>query len=54
MGQHSLSVRDAAAMARCGRHCAIEAGVIGRLAYHECSHGPLAFEPAPACGLLVG
>jgi hypothetical protein len=47
---HTFSARYAAAMARCGGRCPIEAGVLGRLADHECSHGRLPFDRTPTCG----
>jgi len=46
----SLSARYAAAMVACGGRCPIEAGVLGRLADHECSHDGLAFDHSPPCG----
>jgi hypothetical protein len=33
-----------------GGACPIEAGAIGRLADHECRHGRLPSDRAPACG----
>jgi hypothetical protein len=50
MSQHSFSARYAAAMAECGGRCPIEAGVLGRLADHECRHGRLPFDSTPPCG----
>jgi hypothetical protein len=50
MSQVSFSARYTAAMAECGGRCPIEAGVIGRLADHECDHGRLPFDRTPACG----
>ncbi len=45
-----FSARYTAAMADCGGRCPIEAGVLGRLADHECRHGRLPFDRTPACG----
>ncbi len=50
MGSLSFSARYAAAMAEGGGRCPIEAGVLGRLADHECGHGRLAFDRTPPCG----
>ena len=50
MGSPTFSARYTAAMADCGGRCPIEAGVIGRLADHECRHGRLPFDRTPACG----
>jgi hypothetical protein len=50
MGQHSFSARYAATMAQCGGRCPIEAGVLGRLADHECRHGRLPFDRTAARG----
>ena len=50
MGNTSFSARYGAGMAACGGRCPIEAGVLGRLAEHECRHGRLHFDRAPACG----
>lgn len=50
MSQHSRSARYTAAMADCGGRCPIEAGVLGRLADHECRHGRLPYDQTPACG----
>jgi hypothetical protein len=50
MSQPSFSARYTAATAECGGRCPIEAGVLGRLADHECRHGRLAFDRTPACG----
>ena len=50
MSQVSFSARYTAAMAECGGRCPIEAGVLGRLADHECRHGRLPFDRTPACG----
>ena len=50
MGSTSFSARYTAAMAECGGRCPIEAGVLGRLADHECRHGRLPFDRTPACG----
>jgi hypothetical protein len=45
---HSALYR--AAMAHCAGRCPIEAGVIGRLADHECRHGRLPLDRTAACG----
>jgi hypothetical protein len=50
MSQISLSARYRAAMAQCGGRCPIEAGVLGRLADHECRHGRLPLDRTPPCG----
>jgi hypothetical protein len=50
MSQPSFSARYAAATAECGGRCPIEAGVLGRLADHECRHGRLARDRTPPCG----
>jgi hypothetical protein len=50
MTETSFSARYRAAMAQCGACCPIEAGVLGRLADHECRHGRLPFDRTPACG----
>ena len=50
MSQVSFSARYAAAVADCGGRCPIEAGVLGRLADHECRHGRLPYDCTPACG----
>ena len=38
------------AWAECGGRCPIEAGVLGRLADHECRHGRLPSDQTPPCG----
>ena len=50
MSQPSFSARYAAATAECGGRCPIEAGVLGRLADHECRHGRLAWDRTAPCG----
>jgi hypothetical protein len=50
MGSPIFSARDAAATAECGGRCPIEAGVLGRLADHQCRHGRLAYDRTPPCG----
>jgi hypothetical protein len=50
MSQPSFSARYTAAMAECGGRCPIEAGVLGRLADHECRHGRLPGDRTPLCG----
>jgi hypothetical protein len=39
-----------AAMRDAGGYCPIEAGVLGRLADHECHHGRLPGDRTPRCG----
>ncbi|HET6865893.1 MAG TPA: hypothetical protein VFH80_08215 [Solirubrobacteraceae bacterium] len=39
MSQPSFGARYTVAMVECGGRCPIEAGVLGRLADHECRHG---------------
>jgi hypothetical protein len=50
MRPQSYSARYRAAITDCGGRCPIEAGVVGRLADNECSHGRLPFDRTPACG----
>jgi hypothetical protein len=50
MGSPTFSARYTVAMVECGGRCPIEAGAIGRLADHECSHGRLPFDRTAACG----
>ena len=50
MSQPSFSARYTAATAECGGRCPIEAGVLGRLADHECRHGRLAWDRTAPCG----
>ena len=50
MSEISFSARYRAATIECGGRCPIEAGVLGRLADHECGHGRLPFDRTPACG----
>jgi hypothetical protein len=50
MARFSFSARYAAAMAEVGGRCPIEAGVLGRLADHECCHGRLAWDRTAPCG----
>ena len=45
-----FSARYQAALRHTGGRCPIEAGLIGRLADHECSHGRLAGDRTPKCG----
>jgi hypothetical protein len=47
MGSTSFSARYTAAMVECGGRCPIEAGVLGRLADHQCRHGRLPFDRTP-------
>ena len=46
----SFSERYRAAMREAGGACPIEAGLLGRLADHECAHGRLPGDPTPKCG----
>jgi len=39
-----------AAMRQAGGYCPIEAGVLGRLADHECAHGRLPGDRTTKCG----
>jgi hypothetical protein len=50
MSQPSFSARYAAATAECGGRCPLEAGVLGRLADHECCHGRLPCDRTAPCG----
>jgi hypothetical protein len=50
MGSTSFSARYTTAMAECAGRCPIEAGVLGRLADHECRHGRLSGDRTPPCG----
>lgn len=50
MASSTFTARYIAAMATCGGRCPIEAGVIGRLADHECRHGRLPRDRTPPCG----
>jgi hypothetical protein len=50
MSRTPFSARYTAAMPECGGRCPIEAGVLGRLADHECRHGRLPYDRTPACG----
>jgi hypothetical protein len=50
MSQPSFSARYTAATAEWGGRCPIEAGVLGRLADHECRHGRLPRDRTPPCG----
>jgi len=50
MSPPSFSARYTAALACCGGSCPIEAGVLGKLADHECRHGRLPFDRTPPCG----
>jgi hypothetical protein len=42
--------RYRAAMRLAGGACPIEAGLLGRLADHECAHGRLPADRTPKCG----
>ena len=50
MGQPTFSARYRAAEAQSGGSCPIEAGLLGRLADHECPHGRLPYDRTPSCG----
>ena len=50
MGQPTFSARYRAAQAQSGGSCPIEAGLLGRLADHECPHGRLPLDRPPSCG----
>jgi hypothetical protein len=50
MAKLSFSAGYTAAMVECGGRCPIEAGVLGRLADHECRHGRLPFDRSTVCG----
>jgi hypothetical protein len=50
MASTTFSARYTAAMVECGGRCPIEAGVLGRLADHECRHGRLRGDRTPPCG----
>ncbi|MGN6167719.1 MAG: hypothetical protein ACTHQQ_06060 [Solirubrobacteraceae bacterium] len=50
MNRASFSARYNAARVRGGGPCPIEAGALGRLADHECSHGRLPGDRTPLCG----
>jgi hypothetical protein len=54
MGSATFSARYAAAMAESGGRCPIEAGLLGRLADHECRHGRLPGDRTPRCGCWPG
>jgi hypothetical protein len=45
-----FSARYRVATKQCGGRCPVEAGLIGRLADHECRHGRLPFDRTAACG----
>ena len=48
--RNSLPDRYRAAMRLAGGACPIEAGLLGRLADHECEHGRLPVDRTPSCG----
>ena len=50
MPLQSFAARDRAAERLAGGRCPIEAGLICRLADHECRHGRLAFDRSAPCG----
>ena len=45
-----IAARYRAALRHAGGDCPIEAGVLGRLADHECAHGRLPGDHTPKCG----
>jgi len=45
-----IAARYRAAQRHTGGDCPIEAGVLGRLADHECAHGRLPGDRTPKCG----
>jgi hypothetical protein len=49
MNELSFGAAYAAAMAECGGRRPIEAGLLGKLADHECWHGRLPRDRTPAC-----
>jgi hypothetical protein len=50
MPQQTFAARYRAAERLAGGRCPIEAGLICRLADHECRHGRLAFDRTAPCG----
>src|SRR5579864_4644313 len=50
MSEISFSAGYRTAMAQCGGRCPIEAGMLGKLADHECGHGRLPGDQTAACG----
>ena len=50
MPQQSFAARYRAAERLAGGRCPIEAGLICRLADHECRHGRLPFDRTVSCG----
>jgi hypothetical protein len=50
MDRATFTARYTAAMAECGGRGPIEAGVLGRLADHECRHGRFPSDRTPPCG----
>ena len=50
MARFSFYACYTAAMAECGGRCPIEAGVLGRLADHECRHSRLPGDRTAPCG----
>jgi hypothetical protein len=54
MSQDSFAARYDAALRLAGGRCPIEAGLIGRLADHECRHGRFAFDRTAPCGCWPG
>ena len=47
---HPFAARYRAAIRLAGGGCPIEAGLLGRLADHECAHGRLPGDRTPKCG----
>jgi hypothetical protein len=50
MSQESFAAHYSAAQRLAGGRCPIEAGLIGRLADHECRHGRIALDRTAPCG----
>ena len=47
---HPFTAQYRAGWRHAGGGCPIEAGLLGRLADHECRHGRLAYDHTPKCG----
>jgi hypothetical protein len=50
MPHERFAARYRSAQRLAGGQCSIEAGLLGRLADHECRHGRLAFDHSAPCG----
>jgi hypothetical protein len=48
--RNPIPARYQAATVHAGGRCPIEAGLLGRLADHECAHGRLPADPSTKCG----